>query len=264
MATARMHRLGLLRTTFLHKHGAPVPPLMADQLHVGPAGASSRLYSNVLTDPPVAHVRHTKHPTINTDSRSSLVRKRIAEIRANSTPNRPICMRCGDKGHIAKTCRNKQLCFACNRLGHRATDCRQKPQSRPVTSLNPRSTTSKPQVVRQRHPSPSPMSIKPPLVVLEATPRSLAIENNLAMSFVLDDIAAWGPAKVEGVLCTKFNKHRWVASVFDEYKYLIKAPNPAWLESVASRATSILAMFSFRSLPGTKASVKAHRYNLCG
>ncbi|KAF3319911.1 hypothetical protein FCM35_KLT21825 [Carex littledalei] len=79
------------------------------------------------------------------------------------------------------------------------------------------------------------MSIKPPLVVLEAKPWSQAIEANLMLNFVLDDIAAWGPEKVENVLRSKFDKHRWVASVFDEYKYLIKAPNPTWLESVASR-----------------------------
>lgn len=55
------------------------------------------------------------------------------------------------------------------------------------------------------------------------------------MSLVLDDIAGWGPERIERVLRKYFDGHNWVAVVFDEYKYLIKAPNRPWLESIAAR-----------------------------
>lgn len=79
------------------------------------------------------------------------------------------------------------------------------------------------------------MAFRTPITTLVATNRSIAVEAELMMNFVLDDIAAWGPEKVESILRKYFDQHNWVAVVFDEWKYLIKAPNREWLESILAR-----------------------------
>lgn len=34
-----------------------------------------------------------------------------------------VCFRCGDSGHLVKTCHNTIVCFACNQFGHRSHNC---------------------------------------------------------------------------------------------------------------------------------------------
>lgn len=77
---------------------------------------------------------------------------------------------------------------------------------------------------------------RPPIVEFEASPQSITVEARLLQSFVLDDIATWGPRQVERCLQAAFphDNHHWIATVFDDFKYLIQAPNATWLESMAS------------------------------
>lgn len=64
--------------------------------------------------------------------------------------------------------------------------------------------------------SPYTMSYLASITQLVATPRSVAIEDNLLQSFVLDDIAAWGPLRVEQAL-KKLHDYPWFVTIFDEF-----------------------------------------------
>lgn len=199
-------------------------------------------------------------------SRSQIVQQKLAELKARSTITKPWCLKCGCPGHLIKNCRNAQRCFLCNGFGHKAFHCNKTLRVPPPQKIpNPRSG-DKPKVAPVRRPQPtgslpnlrssakpkfvplrprrtsqpsspsSPMAFRPPIVEFEATPRSQAVEARLLKSFVLDDIAAWGPEKIERQLQATFphENHVWIAALFDDFKYLIQAPTTAWLESMAS------------------------------
>lgn len=80
------------------------------------------------------------------------------------------------------------------------------------------------------------MAYRTLIIQFEASAHSQAVEEHLLKSFVLDDITAWGPDQIERKLQAAFPhaNHRWIATIFDDYKYLIQSPNLAWLESMAS------------------------------
>lgn len=134
MAATRQRRLGLMRSAFQTQFGASTPPLIAESSLLGPYPRLRESYRQILLDhpPPVR-----TNLTAQIPSTSVLVRRKIAEIRAKSKQHRPICMKCGDAGHVAKNCRNKQLCFACNKLGHRATECRTNRSTFPQQHIKP-------------------------------------------------------------------------------------------------------------------------------
>lgn len=168
----------------------------------------------------------------------------MSELRSRSAVDDPWCLKCGSRGHVIAKCRNAQLCFVCNGFGHKARLCTSNivatspsPKQRLILSTpKPRNhqipivgSGSRPHIT-------SPMAYRASIVQLEATERSRAVEAILLQSFVLDDIAAWGPDCIERGLQREFPHHRhlWIASIFDDYKYLIQSPNSAWLESMAS------------------------------
>lgn len=43
--------------------------------------------------------------------RSVRIRQKLEALRALSSPNHPVCFRCGDKGHLTSDCRNAVLCL---------------------------------------------------------------------------------------------------------------------------------------------------------
>lgn len=67
------------------------------------------------------------------------------------------------------------------------------------------------------------------------TPESEAIDRELQLSFLLDDIAAWGPEKVERILRSCYPPFLWVVQVFDEFVYLIQAPSDDWVTSATRK-----------------------------
>lgn len=62
-----------------------------------------------------------------------------------------------------------------------------------------------------------------PIVTLTPSAEADLIEQEFRLSFLLDDIAGWGPEKVERVLRRRFRRddHRWIATVYAEFQYLI-------------------------------------------
>lgn len=183
-----------------------------------------------------------------TETRAQIIKRKVAELKSRSTLKKSWCLKCGCPGHFIRDCRNAQLCFLCNGFGHKAYHC--KAESNPSAihkqtlrhTANPRSIPH-PSLTRRFQPTsttrttpPSQMAYRAPIVAFEESPMSRAVEERLLKSFVLDDIAAWGPEKIERQLQAEFPhaNHRWIASVFDDYKYLIQAPHAEWLESMAS------------------------------
>lgn len=65
--------------------------------------------------------------------------------------------------------------------------------------------------------------------MFHSSPESEAINRELQLSFLLDDIAAWGPKKVERVLRTSYPPFKWKVAVFDDFIYVIQTPSEEWL-----------------------------------
>lgn len=71
--------------------------------------------------------------------------------------------------------------------------------------------------------------------MFNSTPESEAINNELQLSLLLDDIAAWGPEKVERVLRDSYPPFQWRVAVFDEFVYVIQTPSEEWLLAATRR-----------------------------
>ena len=71
--------------------------------------------------------------------------------------------------------------------------------------------------------------------MFHATPDSDLINRELQLSFLLDDIAAWGPEKVERVLRYSFPPFLWRVAVFDEFVYVIQTPSEDWLAAATRK-----------------------------
>lgn len=71
--------------------------------------------------------------------------------------------------------------------------------------------------------------------MFNSTPESEAIDRELQLSFLIDDIAGWGPEKVERVLRFCYPPFLWVVQVFDEFVYLVQAPSDDWVASATRK-----------------------------
>lgn len=70
-------------------------------------------------------------------TRGSIVKEKIASLRASSSLQNPVCFRCTKNGHATHDCRNGVICFLCNKLGHRVPQCHS-------VTINPPPVRSKP------------------------------------------------------------------------------------------------------------------------
>lgn len=189
-------------------------------------------------------------------SRGEAIRKKLEAIYKSSATDKPICMRCDGIGHKARECKNGLLCFACNQLGHRAIHYKN------VRTLSPRTSPDK-STLHALHtvhlpPTAPPSSYrvlsskpdlkasaemaqyKTPIFTFARSATSIALENDFVKSFILDDIAGWGPERVERELKKFRPRYQWVVTVFDEFKYMIKAPTVEWMEEHVGEGTITL------------------------
>lgn len=167
------------------------------------------------------------------ESKSQLIHRRFTELLRRSTRSNPTCLKCGSNGHLARECRNAPLCFVCKKFGHRVRECSMTTLAFPLTAplkppRNPRILEERKEALKYRAPRRSDLMapLRTPIVTLTPTAESKLIEKQFQLSFILDDIAGWGPTKVEQILQRRFKRadHRWVATLYAEFQYLIKAP----------------------------------------
>jgi hypothetical protein len=61
-------------------------------------------------------------PTLKAQ-RMEIAKARVESIKQASKMH-PHCLKCGDRGHPAQSCRNATMCFVCKKLGHKFFQCR--------------------------------------------------------------------------------------------------------------------------------------------
>ena len=84
-------------------------------------------------------------------------------------------------------------------------------------------------------PQPRPL-IRAPIHIFTPSAASEAQEREFQQSFILDDVVGWGPERMEDALFAHFgDQFPWRVAVFDEFRYLIKAPSMQWKNSVTRR-----------------------------
>ncbi|KAF3321904.1 Gag-Pol polyprotein [Carex littledalei] len=243
-----------------------LPPLMAP--HGGP-----KLFSDIVRIAP--RVWQAKNKLIPIKSRGRLIKRKIEKIRSRSTAQHSICVRCGDTGHRAAECRNAQLCFACNKFGHKATVCRtptaivpftppkaeapgaSQPESFPLCNTSSSPTSSQPDAPDPIAPplpmAPSRRAGHPPAHrgsirrwhIFTPSAASEAQEREFTQSFILDDIVGWGPEQIEQAFFRLFDYFEWRVAVFDEFRYIIKAPSMAWKNSTVRRGSILIDGIQF-------------------
>lgn len=110
--------MSLRKARQLNKARAHFSSLMA----LGPLATNdshsfkSKLLSVPLWQPKQLELR-------SNETRSLLIRTKIDDIKRRSTPSHPVCLKCGDRGHLARFCRNALICFLCNKTGHKSSTC---------------------------------------------------------------------------------------------------------------------------------------------
>ncbi|KAF3322706.1 hypothetical protein FCM35_KLT12695 [Carex littledalei] len=212
----------------------PHPPLMAQ-----PTGPS---YKSVVLRAQAWKPKQIQ-PSAPLESKSAMIQRKIRELRSRSTPLNPVCLRCRSIGHLAYACRNGQLCFLCNKIGHKSHSCSATtaffPPSPPPKPLgNPRGDPNRAIKPQRTRFAPMAAPLRTPIVTLLPSRDSEQLEKEFTQSFIIDDIGGWGPTRIEKTLAQKFKhtrNHRWIATIYSEWQYLIKAPSIAWLNSVAAR-----------------------------
>lgn len=106
-------------------------------------------------------------------------------------------------------------------------------QVMPDRPIQPRPRPPPPPMVPEPAPEPIPAQppriVHPPILMFNPSPESEAINRELHLSLLLDDIAAWGPEKVEKVLRQSYPPFKWRVAVFDEFIYVIQTPSEEWL-----------------------------------
>ncbi|KAF3325408.1 hypothetical protein FCM35_KLT10479 [Carex littledalei] len=91
----------------------------------------------------------------------------------------------------------------------------------------------------------STTTFRAPIQIFTPSPSVEAAEKDFKQSFILDDVAGWGPEQVERVLHRLFDQYKWRVAVFDEFRYLIKAPSMAWKQATAKRGSLTLDGIQF-------------------
>ncbi|KAF3325449.1 Cellular nucleic acid-binding protein [Carex littledalei] len=102
-------------------------------------------------------------------------------------------------------------------------------------------------------PNPDPILPRPPvqsklrvpIPIFTPSAASEAQEREFAQSFILDDVAGWGPEQIEQAFYRLFDNFEWRVAVFAEFRYIIKAPSMAWKNSTVRRGSIFIDGIQF-------------------
>lgn len=92
---------------------------------------------SVLADPPHRHPPLSSHLPAKSSHPPSQAHSKLSSIRRSINTKHPSCYRCGEKGHIASSCRSSLVCFACNKVGHRSVTCKHPTKFTSISSTTP-------------------------------------------------------------------------------------------------------------------------------
>lgn len=124
------------------------------------------------------------------------------------------------------------------------SDARTRPPNTMLQTLPDRPVQRRVPVPPPKPPTPSetvpemplpPRNIQPPVLMFHSSPESDQIDREFQLSFLLDDIAGWGPEKVEKALRFAFPPLLWKVAVFDEFIYIIQCPTEEWLTAAVKK-----------------------------
>ncbi|KAF3338585.1 hypothetical protein FCM35_KLT17422 [Carex littledalei] len=99
-------------------------------------------------------------------------------------------------------------------------------------------------------PRPAPITpFRAPIHIFTPSPAAEAQARDFQQSFILDDIVGWGPEQIEQALFRLFDQYQWKVAVFDEFRYIIKAPSVAWKNSTTRRGSILIDGVQFPVVP---------------
>lgn len=180
--------------------------------------------------------------------------------RAADCRNAQLCFICNKFGHKAIICRSSTSIYPSTphkRAERKVPQTLETNSSSPVLapSALPVDNPASPLIDPPPLPAPIPMAqirtntraqvitaarasnppFRAPVQIFTPSPMAEAAEQEFKQSFILDDVAAWGPDEMARVLHRLFDQYKWRVAVFDEFRYLIKAPSMAWKQATAKR-----------------------------
>lgn len=87
------------------------------------------------------------------------------------------------------------------------------------------------------------------ILLFNSTPASEAQLSEFQQSFILSDIARWGPDCIEDTLNRVFAQATWKVMIFDDQKYLVRAPTLDWQRSTTRSTVLRLDGVKFPIVP---------------
>lgn len=222
-----------LRKVFLHLRNGPSSPDPLVVASMAPLPSNDKSFKQAVLQPRDL-IQPQPRPVRRNESRAAVITRRFNSMRHRSTAKDPICYKCGSRGHFALGCRNAQLCLLCNKHGHKSHECSVDSNhgdlSSTLKSDKPPPPTHFPDLANSTMASP-----RYPISIFNPTPESEKLLSDFHKSFILSDVANWGPDKVNSTIHRTFDKLPWSLTIFDEKKYLIQAPTKEWQQSMTRK-----------------------------
>lgn len=185
----------------------------------------ARSFSATLSDKPLLHPVAPFNPTVSSSSR---LRSKLQSIKALSTKGTLVCFRCGDSGHLARSCHNALVCFACTKVGHRSKHC---------PSLTMKPSQSRPLLTDAMKVTGRSL----PVMRFAGTQAIRDFDAILRQGVVITDSYHKGAAFISSCLATRFpvNDFIWKVVPLTDDCFFIHPPDPDW-RRIALQEKSVL------------------------
>ncbi|KAF3324519.1 hypothetical protein FCM35_KLT10676 [Carex littledalei] len=126
-----------------------------------------------------------------------MIRRRFGEMKHRSTTVNHVCYRCGSPEHLATDCRNSQKCLVCKEHGQQSHICTSKAFRLPPNPHKSRPSTAPPLTTDHRSSSITMAGIRNLILLFNTTMESEARLGEFSRSFILSDVAKWGPDRID-------------------------------------------------------------------